>query len=284
MSLPSCTLTISTFIGDVEAKILVDPYRKGINEFGPWREVTYLVDWDASDFFVDALMGLGGSPAAPGSLITIPLPHAYPGNSRLLCLSAEAEGIDMGRPDAKLIAGEYAVVTARYGVPPFDIVGQDHEHAIGGEALPYTRFETRGYTESVSIPASVLETEDGDPVTRDKQIGIPAQEIIVTRFFCSYNPDNDISFRSLVGRLNSNAFLDRPTGTVIFESYDTDPQTTPDGRPVTTTRLVYRWREYDWNAQPVDDNGTLAWKILEDTTGNFPLQYANLDYSLRFGL
>lgn len=290
-------LTITTADGDVDLEVLVDGYRKGINESGPWRDVIYSCPWDQSDAVMDALLGLV-SATVPGSTIVFPIPHRYPGNARLLCMWVQAEGTNMGRDDGKLIAGDTALIEAHYGVPPFDFDGQDHHHAIGGRAYPFTKFESRGYTENASFPASALGSAPGGkkldgtdadadlPLTRNVQIEMPAQEIVVTRYYSPYNPDNDPAFRGSVGHLNDDVFLNRDAGTVKFESYDTDPQTTPDGSPVTTVRMVFRWRLYDWNAVPVDDDGQIAWVPVADQAGagDTLFGYTNLLAVLEYGL
>lgn len=282
-------LILTTLLGQqIEAEVVCDGYRKGISAEGPWREVVYKVAWGDSDNFMDTLMGVAVA-SSTGSVVSFPQPHAYPGNPRLLC--TEVSGVPVGRdgqPDPKLFASDWCFVTARYGTPPFDVTGQYPELAFGQQAYPWTQMRSRGYTMSEQVPNSALQSQGADggssgkPLTKNTSVEVPVQDVIVTRYFVPYLPDDLLM--GLTGKLNAGVFLGRDRGTVKFQSFDFDPQNQGDGSMVGNVVLNYVWRPYDWNYQMVDKDGVLSWDQFADSDGNTPYGYADLSSSLTFGL
>jgi len=284
LSLDGTILTV----GGIDAKVLVDGYEKGIVPGeGPWRKVRYEVAWSDSDNFMDALLGINVG-AAPGALIIYPIPHAYPNNTRLRCVGCT--GIDVGnaRPDPKLLASDFCHVSAEYRVPRWDVDGDDHNNAIGGLSQPYTRTRIRGYTEQVSIPTGGLKTKGAGGVSPDEPIegkffvSMPIEEINYTRYMVPYL--NTEMLRPLLGKTNAEPMWNRDVGTLLFEDYDTDPEVSAQGVTLQTYSLRVKWRPYDWNFRPVEnDAGAIEWTPIWDGTQDFN-PYADLTILYRFGL
>lgn len=285
---PNSTITVAGIV----AKVVVDGFRKGEDHSGPWRTVRYQVDWDSSDDFIDALIGIGSYNSLAGAA-SYPIPHAYPHNSNLLCVSAEANLIGTPKPDAKLMSGTYAHVDATYrstvqGGEPFDYAGTLPDHAIGGEAFANTAFHTRGRTEAVPLPSKALKSKGDGTATANLQIArtrnlhMPVQDLVVVRYRVPYLPDTVLAGYGLC--VNNATFLGRPTGTVLFQNYDTTPEPSPDGTLSQTITLNFSYRPYDWNSEPVTQgDGSIKWDRVWDGS-NYDYPYVDLRPLLLVGL
>jgi hypothetical protein len=269
-------------INGYEVWIHSDGAEKGMSlGGGPWRKVVYRVAGADSDGFIDSLFGAGqatqvitfGSPWSP------PSPHRYPGNENIVAIEATCTPIKAKPDGVKLFGSDWAVITVTYGVPQFDVFGQQAEMAFGGQPEPWCRDEIRGYMEGVPVPAEVLTGDDsGDSPSRNFEIQVPHLELRRTRMFVPYLYLPVLT--SLVGKVNGEPFWGFGIGTLRFEPFDTVIETDMAGRRVTTLVTSMTWRSYDWNMIPRSDGP--GWEYQRYDDGTTPYAYA--DFSLAYGV
>jgi hypothetical protein len=275
-------------INGYEVWIHSDGAEKGMSlGGGPWRKVVYRVAGADSDGFIDSLFGAGqatqvitfGSPWSP------PSPHRYPGNENIVALEASAVPVNL-RPDPlKLVGSQWDVVSVTYGVPQFDVFGQQAEMAFGGQPEPWCRDEIRGYMQSypIEMAALVMKGPDGEVTgetpARNFEIQVPHLELRRTRMFVPYLYLPVLT--SLVGKVNYEPFWGFGIGTLRFEPFDTVIESDTAGRRVTTLVTSMTWRPYDWNMTPKPDGPGWEYVGYADAS-DAPYQYA--DFSLAYGV
>jgi hypothetical protein len=262
-------------VGGIDAEVWCDGYRMGndILGGGPWREILYTLPWNDAAPFMDKLLGVSRA-GAPGGSIFWMLPHAYPGNTNIICHEVACEALGAARPDpSKVVAFEKAIVSATYRVPKYDYAGTDAQNAFGNQPVPWARDEMRGYAHNYPIPASALVDKDDATQVPSKKFDllVPHIEYRRTRFQVPYLFVDTMA--GLVGKVNSSAMWGRDTGTIRFDSWDTGREITTDGSTVQEYVLSLIWRPIDWNKELRDDK--IQWDVMWDGT-NYPYPYSDL--------
>jgi hypothetical protein len=269
--IPGTTVPITTRSGTVQLEVRVDGALKGIETSeGPWREVQYLADYATSDDVMDALKGLVGSSGGTGGVITFPGAHRYPGNPNLRCMNVRAEGLGKYAPDAKLITYEFAVITARYAVPQWDMDGSLFQHNFGGtQAVPYSSCSVKGYTEKIPVPRANVTDPDGNNPATAFDLEVPVLNMVFVRKNFPYMPFQLLA--PFVGKINTSTFWGQPRGTIKFDDFDTDLEPDADGNLTQRLEMRFKWRPFDWNKRP--SGADLVPVLYTDVHGNNEYTY-----------
>jgi hypothetical protein len=268
-----CSVTIN----GVTAIIPSDqPQSKGASLLGsgPWREVVYRVaDWDAADAFIDGLFDRITYIGGPGSVISYPNPHQYPGNTKLVALDARADTVEPNRPGGYLFTSSNPLVRVMYGVPPYDIFGTETNVSFPNAAAPFGAMDVHGYSVNYKVPAGTIEEDGtGTAVGEETDRMVPHVDYTKTMVGIPYFYDQLLS--NLVGRCNDATFFGKAPGTFRLDTYDIDDSDrAPDGSRLLRYIMRFIWRPYDWNYIP--KAGTLDWVLAHDGSGNFIYPYAN---------
>jgi hypothetical protein len=262
-------------IGGVTASIHSDGARKGeALQGGPWREVVYDVPWDQSDDFIDGLFGGGIKiTGGVGGTIARGKPHQYPGNAILYCVAAEAEGIGVAQPDAKLIKFDICRVHARYEVPQFDISGGDTLNTLEGRAVPWGNCRVNSRTVVEQVPTGSLKiVGTGDSPTQKFPLRVHHEEIVYE--FQLVPEINVIPLRVLCKTLNASTFFGWNRGCVMFDDYSFDFAITSGGGRVETVQLKFLARSIDWNKRLKDDD--FGYDEVQGLSGSTLYPYSDL--------
>ncbi len=288
----ACKATIMGY----EVSILADGYEKGWSfGNGPWRKVTYVVPWEDSDGFIDAITGANVIPVIlPGAPWIPPILHSYPGNANLVVTDVRCLPLGASQPDdVKLFASDNAIIEATYTTPPFNMGGETFqpEMAFGSQPEPWSRDTIRSFVESVPVPAGALQRNGGSggpsggtPPSGDEfegrfEIQVPHLELRRTMFHVPYLMIPELV--DLVGKLNDDWFWGFAPGTLRFEPFDTDIEKDSAGNSRATLTKVLTWREHDWNKRPKADGP--GWEYIGyPGTSEAPYKYA--DFRPAFGL
>lgn len=250
---PGSILTLN----GIDAEVMADGYRKG-STFGggPWREIRYLVNWDQSDAFIDALIGLV-QPTIPGQPISRTPPHQYPGNTILYCLTADVDPAGTARPDAaRLFAADKAIVRARYEIPRTDIGGGNwSSNTVTGTSYPWSTQTVNGRTRIIQVPAEALKdktTGGAAPEAKPFPLRVNLEEIVVTYEMVPYIylP----SLRNLAKHVNIAAFMGWGIGQVLFDEYRFSRQIMSDGSIGQKLELIFLAQSILWNSLPKEDD------------------------------
>jgi hypothetical protein len=279
----------SVTVQGISADVLVDGYRKGIVQGeGPWREVVYILPWDDSDAFMDALMGYASASPGPGLPIVYGVPHAYPGNDRLYCMEVNAEPIGAGQPapdaldsngliDAslsKLFSSDWAKVTARYQASRIDFQGIETATAFGGQPVPWSTDNIRGYVQTYPIPAGVIKAEGTDePNDKPFELRVNEEEWTRKRYMQDYLY-TDLA-RSLGGTVNSKPIWGNPIGTMLLQPFDANSGLQTDGSRSSELSMSWLFRPIDRNKKLSKVGTDIAWVRQVDGSGNYPYPYAD---------
>lgn len=262
-------------VGGITARVSIDGVAKGNSLMGggPWRDIVYQVDGDDSDDFMDALLGISISLGPPGSPISMPDPHRYPGNENLCALEVSGEPLTAVMPDgSKIVNAEKFNVRVRYGVPTFDVSGTQSDMAFGGQPMPWTRDTIRSFIQSYPLPKTSVEFPSGENPDQKFELRVPHIEFHRTRMMVPYLYLDTLI--SLVGKINHAPFWGYARGTLRVEPWDTGTEVVTDGTRVTTLDLTLTWRPYDWNMAPKSDG---TWDYLElISSSNTPYTYADI--------
>lgn len=272
-------------VGGIDAEVFCDGYEKGnsLRGDGPWRRVAYLVDWDASDLFIDALLGIPSSQGGPGGVVLWPIPHSYPGNPALVAHDAHGTPCGGVGPDpTKVVRAAKCRVDVTYRVPAFDVTGGANPNAFGGRAQPWSRDRIRGARVGYRVPGGSLTYKDsGDPYLGDSEVYLLHLNCTRTLFMVPYYALEII--RSLSGKVNDAPIFDCDTGTLKLSEFDADREVAPDGDYIQQYDLNYEWREVDWNKELRDDE--LAWEVVwDEANGLYRYPYADFSPLLNLGL
>ncbi len=277
--------------------VRTDPFEYGIDEQGrPWRAVAYVCDGDDGPAVADALMGIN---SGSSSLFDQPKPHKYPGNENLLCLSVRGKPKGARGPGTQLVKGPLAEIHATYGVPEFDVYGEDFDQSFGdetGEPIPWARYLIRGGLEMIPWPIDeYTDTEgqflfdigsDGEgivPAVRNLVYRMPVKDYIIRRSKIPNLPLFDAMYTSYMGTVNDAAVWGKDAGTILCEPHDYDIAWDSSGARMGEFTMVFRWRKYPWTWEPVPGKfGVFA--PVRDSSANRMYEEADFETMLRYGV
>ncbi len=281
-------ITITTPTGDITAKELIDGFSKGISPGGPVVEKKYLVPWDQSDAFANAISGLTYGVGGVAGTIIRQAPHQCPESTNLYCLSVGpiegwgAPTIDGGRPRY-----EQAIVPVHYGVPTFQLGGSlntidpYNQMNFSDDVYPYASqsidYDSESYTTKHEWKyAAGGSGVAGTPITDGNlTIDVPVATMAITLHRVPFMPKKDVF--GLLKCVNSTGFLDEPAGTVLFHSLRTNLVLNSDGTSTLDLDLVFRWRRPGWNVIPHPTDGSTWIPFTHDGTSGGRKAYALRD-------
>lgn len=282
------SITISTSAGDVTADELFDGYSKGIAG-GPRVEKKYLVPWDVSDAFANAIMGIENAVGNVAGTIYRTFGHQCPESPNLTALSVgPIEGcgvpiVDDGRPK-----WEWAVVPVVYGVAvasfgtggagdpdPYNLFTPD------GQAYPFCSFKITAASETLAARGGSLMYAEGPLVMKPVQDSLVSVRLRTATIVCDVHrvpwlPTD--AMLDLVNLVNDATFFGRPAGTIMYENGDSSREPSSEGVMATDIRLVFQYREKGWNSAPLPNDVTSFYRVSHDgtLTGRPPHALADL--------
>lgn len=265
--------------GTVSAYVFIDGYRKGegLRE-APWREVIYQVAWSDSDLLMDSLLGgTSTTTIIPGGSYTRTVPHQFPGNANLYCVSVNmVDGLGVPRPDPKLLGysdgqgGQgWCHVLARYEAPPFDVGGTEtYMTPPGGNyAMPWTRWGIKGKTVIQQVPSGAIKGQTtGNNPTKSMPLRVHQEHITVTFYQVPF-VFLDV-YRSLAKHVNDAILFGWPPGCVLFDEYDFDGERSTNGSYVQNLTLTFLGQSVEWNKMLLDDD--MGYELMQGTQNNLP--------------
>lgn len=241
-------ITVAGIVG----KEMWESFRKGRGEFGPYVDLSYLVDFASADAFVDGV--LGGIVTAGGSIRNVPK-LACPTNPRLYAMSAEYVGAGEANPTANgRPTFTAAVVEVRFAVPTWpqafsdDPGGQQSfpNEATPGQPIVFAECEIDMGGEFVTVPqGSLVFLSDSKPIDAPvgKWVGVSTFRIV--RHYYPNLPTTKVA--TYLNKLNNATFLGRARGLVRFANAKTRQVQTSDGTRTQSWEMIFEAREHDWN-------------------------------------
>lgn len=235
----------------------------------PEAEVQFRCAW--GDRF-DLLRALRGELIwTGGSTFTRIGGFAYPDSPNIWCLDVPSivpgPGVPRTLPNG-WIAYEEATVTARFGVPEYDLANDQYWSL---------RLGTTG--EFVTLPDTTWYFLGGDPVGSELARPMPQTQIEYTAHRLPFIPQDEIDF--LTPKINANPYrVGRkvyPIGTLLFCCGNTDLRASALGIEYDIGYQLIK-RSVDWNAYW--NPATYSWTIVtsDGTAGGVtPFQYEDFD-------
>lgn len=298
MPTPPLPVDADLTVGGYPLAILVDPFSGGIDERGaPWWEVQYLgsgMDKDPAKI-CNALKGIGEYVSVPYGF---PQPHRYIGSPNLACQSVRFKLCGGRRGGPLGSQAPLAKYYATYGVPPFDVFGDQNQVAFGDEATPWTMYSVRGGEEVIRWPASsdpadlgegifVFEAGSaGDGIAPDVtalSCRIALKDYIIRRSMIPNFQEFDDLLTSLQNKTNNAPVFGRPAGELLVRPNDYDVGVDPSGLKTGDFTVVISWKQWGWNAEPVPGKFGV-FSDIETPSGAKKYQSASYTDLLRFGL
>jgi hypothetical protein len=257
-------------------------FAKGIDAQGPYYDVEYQIgDWNDSDTFANALVGLGTD-----------APHRHPLSTNLVCVSAVPTG--KGKPTLNSEGlPQYdngAIVKATYRSPGVAFGGSFSDVALDdpGNAhqidpttpIVWCTQELDFSVETLSLPNSTYYWEgDSSTATIPVQVDIPIITLVLTFHRRSSLPVSTV--RSLVGKVNDATFLGAGQQTVLFRGARTTREASTDGTTTQKVQLTFQQRPVSWNKflrpnRMPTGTTTATWDNLRDADGYRRFDQADL--------
>jgi len=223
---------------------------------GPKRRLIWDVADANSDAFIDLL--IGQSTVSGGSIINFPQPHAYPGNTALVCTHAGGEPNGPILPDpVKVVGSDRWLIHALYEIPSVDPYGQSYAPAMDNVVVPWSRFRKRsGLEVNTARPARLKYATSliDAPDTTTIPVNMATIDYEVSRHMIPADlfPTFDAILQGLADTVNHAPIFGSATGTLLFGPFDAYDERDSAGNLVFNFDMLIRWRRVNHNYQLVE--------------------------------
>lgn len=257
--------------------------RGGADTLGHYEMKPYAVPWAYRFDFMGQMYGLVKSEGVPNTgdyLVFRNLPYPLPDMPGMYPRSATYvpyAGLEWGQVAPILYS--WAIVTIEYRSYQFDPNGaslninQVYQNIDPSTPLLWCRQSFHKSSEFIQVPTRSLQYKsDSAVVPSPISIKIQTAQIQLVFENLPYMPTSQLQIGSNV--VNNAPFLSFPTGTVRFDSIETNETSMSDGTRTQQVTVMFEWRQYDWNMFLRDDK--LVWDYVVDSAGNYPYAYTDL--------
>jgi hypothetical protein len=257
----------------------IDEFRKGIDENGPYYQVTYLFnDWTQADDVANSLRGY--TIRTGGATIRVP-PHQHPLSPNLYCVEAHVEGLSPvlgGSSGLPNFVGQFTVTATYRGISYAPGGTPDTNNNIDpSTSILWATQELDYDTEVYTIPNhTFVYQSDKKKSIVPMTLQVPITVMMVTFYQLPYLPTAAI--RTARGRVNNATFLGVASECLLFKGGRCTREFNTDGNIANRCTLIFHERNSDqgWNKVPRHDNfGT--WDTIQDGSANKP--YSTADFS-----
>lgn len=203
-------------ISDYQYEIIYDGSGEGtIQDEGSSSQIRYLIQWADLPAFIAALKGGWRKLNDLNWTYTEPEHHPIWTNLFAQTVGYEKVGsvVSVGNPGARVVAWEYAIVTATFTALPTDTAGGGGGDEVVAEELDF-------YADVLTFPGEEIFYSDGTAASQNRAFAkiIPGCNYIITIFHVPELPGGDASliFRKLESPVNSSSFRGAAAGKMLF--------------------------------------------------------------------
>lgn len=267
-------------INGVTCQEMVGDYHEEYDiQAGPSAQKKFLCPWASRFVVAHGFLGLS-SVSAPGSLITLLAPLAFPELSAessntlasMYARNVSIQGVGLPFQGTSNIAFPQAIITVTYGNFPWTFQGIDFNQLDPTHSYIFAEQHIDFSAEYITVPAGQGAYAGGNPLNQDWGFLSPLAEMTITLKQVPYLPAQ-ATLAALQAPINNAPYLGVAAGYLMFGGGQDSRTKASDGTQTSDYTLQFKYRPIaQWDRVFV--NG--SWEQVTNSTGTPIIARSNL--------